>query len=131
MVLHAIPNRIPLTFRSPFMVQYRRFDFSEEIIMSTLTVPPPHVPAILTQTLDEFVKQQVAEQELADEAAYFEKLAEAQRQQKIWDYYEQEVLKALESDTWIEGTPEFWDKIRQKAQERREARKTSAAGGTT
>jgi hypothetical protein len=34
--------------------------------MSTLTAPPPNVPAILTQTLDEFVAQQVAEQELAD-----------------------------------------------------------------
>jgi len=55
----------------------------------------PTVPAILTQTLDEFVKQQVAEHELADEAAYYEKLAEAQRQRKIWDYYEQEVMKAL------------------------------------
>jgi hypothetical protein len=95
--------------------------------MSTLTATPPHVPAILTQTLDEFVKQQVAEQELADETAYFEKLAEAQRQRKIWNYYEQEVLKAIESDTWIEGTLEFWEKLRQGAHERREARKASAA----
>ena len=93
--------------------------------MSTFTAPP-HIPAILTQTLDEFIKQQVAEQELAGEAAYFEQLAEAQRQRKIWDYYEQEVLKAIESDTWIEGTPEFWEKKRREAHERREARKASA-----
>jgi len=84
----AFPNQIFLASRSPFMVQYRQVDFSEEIIMPTLTAPPPHVPAILAQTLDEFIKQQVAEQELADETAYFEKLTEAQRQQKIWDYYQ-------------------------------------------
>jgi len=92
--------------------------------MSTLTVPPPHVPAILTQTLDEFVKQQVAEQELADETAYFEQLAEAQRQRKIWDYYEQEVMKALESDTWIPYTPDFWDKIRANVEQRLQEKQT-------
>ena len=101
------------------MVQYRQVDFSEEIMMSTLTAPPPHVPAILTQTLDEFVKQQIAEQELADEAAYFEKLAEAQRQRKIWDYYEQEVMKALESGEPIPLTPEYWNEFLRQRKERK------------
>ena len=96
--------------------------------MSALTATSHNVPTILTQTLDEFVAQQVAELELADEAAYFEKLAEAERQRKIWDYYEQEVLKAIESDTWVEGTPEFWEKLRNEAHERREARKMSVSG---
>ena len=50
--------------------------------------------------------------------------AEEERQQKVWDYYEQEVMKAIESDTWIPGTPEFWEKLRNEAHERREARKT-------
>jgi len=100
------------------MVQYRRVEFSEEIIMSTLTAPP-HVPAILTQTLDEFVKQQVAEQELADETAYFEQLAEAQRQRKIWDYYEQEVLKALESGEPIPLTPEYWSEFLRQRKEKK------------
>ena len=67
--------------------------------MSTLTLPPRSVP-----------KQETAEEE----------------QQKIWDYYEQEVMKAIESDTWTPGTPEFWESLRKKAHERREARKTSA-----
>ena len=53
-------------------------------------------------------------------------IAEEERRQKVWDYYEQEVLKAIESDTWIPGTPEFWEKLRHEAHERREARKTSA-----
>ena len=67
--------------------------------MSALTAPP-----------------NVAEQELTEE----------ERQQKMWDYYEQEVLKAIESDTWIQGTPEFWERLRKEAHERREARKISA-----
>ena len=95
--------------------------------MSTLTAPPPHIPAILTQTLEEFIKQQVAEQELADEAAYFEQLAEAQRQRKIWDYYEQEVLKAIESADRGKGTrietEEDWEKFWTRVDERRRERK--------
>ena len=98
--------------------------------MSTFTAPPPYVPAILTQTLDEFIKQQVAEQELADEAAYFEQLAEAQRQRKIWDYYEQEVLKAIDSADKGKGTiikteedrEKFWDNLRADVEQRRKAR---------
>ena len=93
----------------------------------SILAAPPHLPAILTQTLDEFVKQQVAEQELADEDAYFEKLAEAQRQQKIWDYYEQEVLKAIESADRGEGTlietEEDWKKFWGRLDERRRERK--------
>ena len=69
--------------------------------MSTLTAPPD-------------VFEQVAEPELTDE------------EQRMWDYYEREVLKAIESDTWIQGTPEFWERLRTEAHERREARKMSA-----
>jgi len=86
--------------------------------MSTLIAPPPNIPAILTQTLDEFVAQQVAEQELADETAYFEKLAETERQRKIWDYYEQEVLRGLNSGPSIPLTPDFWDDIQAEVQQR-------------
>jgi hypothetical protein len=89
--------------------------------MSTLAAPPPNVPAILTQTLDEFVKQQVAERELADETAYFEKLAEAEQQRKIWDYYEQEVLRGLNSGSPIPLTPDFWDEIREEVKQRLQA----------
>jgi hypothetical protein len=95
------------------------FSFTTSRFMSTLTAPPPNVPAILTQTLNEFVQQQVVEQELADEAAYFEKLAEAERQRKIWDYYEQEVLRGLESGEPIPLTPEFWSEFLRKREERK------------
>ena len=67
--------------------------------MSTLTAPP-----------------HAAEQELTEE----------ERQQKLWDYYEQKVLEAMEDDTWIQGTPEFWENLRKEAHDRREARKMSA-----
>ena len=77
--------------------------------MSTLA--PPFAASILTQTLDEFIEQQIAEQGLADEAEYFAKLAEKERIQAIRDYYERECLKAVESDTWIPYTPDFFDKI--------------------
>jgi hypothetical protein len=87
--------------------------------MSTLIAPPTNVPAILTQTLDEFVKQQVAEQELPDETAYYEKLAEAERQRKIWDYYEQKVLRGLESGEPIPLTPEYWSEFLRKREERK------------
>jgi len=63
--------------------------------MSTLTAPP-----------------NVAEQELTDE----------EQQRKMWDYYEQEVLKAVESDTWIPYTPDFFDKIREEVKQRLQAK---------
>jgi len=89
--------------------------------MSTLTALPSNVPVILTQTLNEFVAQQVAEHELADETAYFEKLAEAEHQRKIRDYYEQEVLRGLNSGPSIPFTPDFWDNIREEVAQRLQA----------
>ena len=63
--------------------------------MSTFTAPP-----------------NVAEQELTNE----------EQQRKIWDYYEQEVLKAIESDRWIPYTPDFFDKIREEVRQRLRAK---------
>ena len=54
----------------------------------------------------------VAEQKLTDE----------EQQQKMWDYYEQEVLKATESDRWIPYTPDFFDKIREEVKQRLQAK---------
>jgi len=67
--------------------------------MSTLTAPP-----------------NAAEQELAGE----------ERQQKMWDYYEQEVLKAIESDRWIPYTPDFFDKIRERVRQRCQTKQAEA-----
>ena len=63
--------------------------------MSTLIAPP-----------------NIAEQELANE----------ERQQKMWDYYEQEVIRGLESGHPIPLTPEYWSDFLQKREERRAAR---------
>ena len=67
--------------------------------MSTLTAPP-NVPT------------QVAEEE---------------RQQKVWDYYEQEVMKAIESDTWIPYTSDFFDNIREKVKQRLQSQQAGEA----
>ena len=67
--------------------------------MSTLTVP-----------------QDVAEADVQPE------LSEEER--KMWDYYEQEVLKAIESDTWTEMTPEYWSEFLRKREERKADRQT-------
>jgi len=63
--------------------------------MSTLTAP-----------------SNLAEQELADE----------ERQQKMWDYYEKEVLKAIESDRWVPYTPDYFDKMRERVKQRLQAK---------
>ena len=59
--------------------------------MSTLTAPP-----------------NVAEQELTEE----------ERQRKMWDYYEQEVLRGLNSGQSIPLPPDFWDEIREEVRQR-------------
>ena len=64
--------------------------------MSTLTAPP-----------------NVAERELTDE----------QRQRKIWDYYEREVIHGLESGPPVPLTPEYWSDFLQKREERNAERK--------
>jgi len=63
--------------------------------MSTLTAPP-----------------HVAEQELTEE----------ERQQKVWDYYEQEVIRGLDSGPSIPLTPEYWSEFLRKREERNAAR---------
>ena len=68
--------------------------------MSTLTAP-----------------QSIAESELAEE----------ERQRKITAYYEREIQKGLDSGPPIPVTPEFWEKLREEARQRREARKASTA----
>ncbi|MCL2711453.1 MAG: hypothetical protein FWE95_11285 [Planctomycetaceae bacterium] len=62
--------------------------------MSTLTAPPT-----------------VAEQEFANE----------ERQRRMWDYYEQEVMRGLESGPPIPLTPEYWSDFLQKREERKAA----------
>ena len=72
--------------------------------MSTLTVP-----------------QDVAEPELSEE----------ERQRRITAYYEREIQKGLDSGPPIPMTPDFWDKLREEAHQRRAARKTSAESRNT
>jgi len=62
--------------------------------MSTLTAPP-----------------NVVEPELTEE------------DRKMWDYYEQEVLKAIDSGPSIPLTPEFWVTIREEVEQRLQAKR--------
>ena len=81
--------------------------------MSTLAALP-QTASVPSQPMDEFIVQQLIEQGYP---------ADEEHVQKVWDYYERECLKAIESDTWIEGTPEFWKKLREEAHQRREERR--------
>ena len=78
---------------------------------------------VLTQSLDEFVKQEIVEQGFSGESEYYEKLAEAEHRQRIWDYYEQEVKRGLESGPPIPDSPEFWDGIREEVRQRVQSKK--------
>ena len=68
--------------------------------MSTLTVP-----------------QDAAEADVQPE------LTEEKR--KMWDYYEQEVMKAIENDKWVPYNAEFWDKIHADVEQRLQAKKAT------
>lgn len=53
-----------------------------------------------------------------------QELTEEERQQKMWEYYEQEVIRGLESGPPIPLTPEFWVKIREEIEQRLQAKRT-------
>jgi len=88
--------------------------------MSTST---PLTANVLTQSLDEFVKQEIIERGFCGESEYYEKLAETEHRQRIGDYYEQEVKRSLESGPPISDSPEFWDGIREEVRQRVQLKK--------
>ena len=45
-------------------------------------------------------------------------LANDEQQRKMWDYYEQEVLRGLNSGPSVPLTPDFWDEIREEVKQR-------------
>ena len=49
----------------------------------------------------------------------------SEEERKMWDYYEQEVLKAIDNDKWVPMTPEFWDKIRADVEQRLQAKRAA------
>jgi hypothetical protein len=114
LVAHPNVSKIPTqTFvESEFVDETENFDTFP---------PPPNTPKILTQTVDEFVEQEIAERGFSDKSEYFAKLAEEEHVRKIWAYYEKEVMNAIESDTWIPYTPDFWDKIHEDIEQRLQA----------
>ena len=80
--------------------------------MSTLAAPPPTTAPVLPETMDEFITRQLIEQ------GY---VADEEHKQKVYDYYECECLKAIESDTWIPYDENFWDNIDKEIDQRLQA----------
>ena len=83
--------------------------------MSTLLVAPPHADSFPPPTMDEYITQQLIEQGYP---------ADEEHVQKVWDYYERECLKAIESDTWIPYDENFWDDIDKEIDQRLQAQQT-------
>jgi hypothetical protein len=65
--------------------------------------------------LREFVTEQVTKLGFAQPEDYIEKLLEEEQKNQLWAYYEKEVGKAIDADHWNPITPEFWDRINQRA----------------
>ena len=80
--------------------------------MSTLAAPPL-ADSISSPTMDEYITQQLIEQGFP---------ADEEHVQKVWDYYERECLKAIESDTWIPYDENFWDDINERIERRLRAK---------
>jgi len=83
--------------------------------MSTLAALP-NIAETLTHTSVEFTEQDFANH-VEDDTPLTED------EQEMWDYYEREVLKAINNGKSVPYTPDFWDTLRKEAHERREARK--------
>ena len=80
--------------------------------MSTLAAPPL-ADSISPPMMDEYIVQQLIEQGYP---------ADEEHVQKVWDYYERECLKAIESDTWIPYDENFWDNMNERIEKRLRAK---------
>ena len=92
--------------------------------MSTIQITLP-------ESLQRFVVKQVAELGLDQPDQYFEQLLEEERRRKQDEYYMEKCQEAIDADRWTQVTDEnrqeFWDRIRQKAKQLRDARSLESA----
>jgi len=79
---------------------------------------PVAVELELSESLDDFIRNEIEEFGLRDEQEYFERLARAEQKKKIQAYYERKLKEAIEQDAWIEATPEFYEKLLEGIKER-------------
>lgn len=55
----------------------------------------------LEESLDDFIRHEIAEFGLRDEREYLERLARAEQRKKIQAYYDRKLIEAIEEDVWI------------------------------
>jgi hypothetical protein len=76
----------------------------------------------LSKPAQKYVAKQVAKLGLNEPEEFVEKILQEDRQRKIDEYHWELVQEALERDEWKPITPEFWDGVRQKAEQIRHSR---------
>ena len=85
----------------------------------------------LSESLRRFVTKQVAELGLDQPDQYIEQLVEEERRRKRDEYYMEKCREAIDANRWTQVTEEnrqeFWDGIRQKAKQLRDARSLESA----
>ena len=85
----------------------------------------------LSEPLQRFVVKQVAELGLDQPDQYIEQLVEEERRRKRDEYYMEKCREAIDANRWTrvteENKQEFWDGIRQKAKQLRDARSLESA----
>ena len=91
----------------------------------------PTLQITLSEPQQQFVMGRVAELGLERPDQYIEKLLEEEQRQKLDEYYMEKVQEAIDADRWTsvpeDKWPEFWDRVRQKAKQLRDARVSETA----
>ncbi|MGH9854775.1 MAG: ribbon-helix-helix domain-containing protein [Blastocatellia bacterium] len=57
-----------------------------------------------------YIEQQASLAGFADPSDYLRQLIRADQQRRAQEELEEMLVKAIENDKWIEGTPEYWAK---------------------
>jgi len=81
----------------------------------------------LSEPLQRFVAERVVELGLDRVDQYFEQLIEGERKKRLEEYYLEECRKGLASGPPIPITPDYWDKLADRIEQRVNERKRKIA----
>ncbi len=70
------------------------------------TLTSLNIPVLTSQK--SYLEQRAALEGLAEPGDYLRQLIRADQQRQAQEELEQLLVNAIESDNWIEGTPEYW-----------------------
>jgi antitoxin ParD1/3/4 len=88
-------------------VTAERYEWRIKMMTETLdTLTSLNIPVLASQK--SYLEQRAALEGLAEPDDYLRQLIRADQRRKAQDELEQLLVKAIESDNWIEGTPEYW-----------------------